>query len=109
MEGLFEIIFQNDGIIFKVAQYIILTGSFLLIIGLGLCILLGIFSMFTDERDEGDKSSFEDIQKVGIEWQMMGYGLALMSIPVVVCLAVGILLIILMKLLMVTKLNCLKI
>jgi len=88
LEGFYEAIFQNDGVIFKIAQYIIIAGSFLLLIGFGLCILLGIFSMFTDEKDEGDKS-FE-----GIQWKMMGYGLALMSIPVVVCLAVGILFII---------------
>ena len=96
-EGVYEVIFQNDGIIFKVAKYMILTGTFLLIIGFGLYVLLGIFSMFTDEKDEGDKSSFEDIQfNVGIEWKIMGYGLALIAIPVALFVIVGVIAVILL-------------
>ena len=85
MEGLFEIIFQNDGIIFKVAQYILLTGVFLFALGFGLFVLLGIFSIFTDEKDEGDKS-FE-----GIQWKMMGYGFALFGIVFAIFTIVSIL------------------
>ena len=43
-ESISELIVQNDGLIFKVAKYIIATGGFLFFFGLGLSIFLGIFS-----------------------------------------------------------------
>ena len=94
MEFFYETIFQNDGVIFKIAQYIIIAGSFLFLIGFGLCILLGIFSIFTDKRNKGDKSSLEDIFNVGIEWKIMGYGLVLFLIPLALFVIAGILLLI---------------
>ena len=84
-ESISELIVQNDGLIFKVAKYIIATGGFLFFFGLGLSIFLGIFSRFTDEKNEEDKS-FE-----GIQWKMMGYGFALVGIVFALILIVSIL------------------
>tara|TARA_R110000796_G_scaffold234588_3_gene353431 strand:- start:1621 stop:2067 length:447 start_codon:yes stop_codon:yes gene_type:complete len=95
MEGLFEIIFQNDGTIFKVAQYILLTGGFLFALGFGLFVLLGIFSIFTDAKDEGVFTDAKDEGvETGIDEKMMGYGLALIFIPLVLCIIASILFII---------------